>query len=64
MPAKPCAPGCPCGYRTGSRPTQIGCGAAVCPNRNPVHEAEREEYRDALAAETEMERAHYETEMR
>lgn len=24
---------CPCGYRAGSRPTQIGCGAKECPNR-------------------------------
>lgn len=24
---------CPCGYRAGSRPTQIGCGAEQCPFR-------------------------------
>lgn len=24
---------CPCGYRAGSRPTQIGCGATNCPWR-------------------------------
>lgn len=29
---------CPCGYKAGTRPTQIGCGAKECPNRAEVKE--------------------------
>lgn len=42
--------GCTCGYRAGSRPTQIGCGGGRCPFAPTPEELQAfHDLRDAMA---------------
>lgn len=52
---------CKCWCHTATDKEREGMGECLCDEPNPVHEAEREEWRSAEQSLSEMERAHYDT---